>query len=67
MSPAFAKGRGLSPAFAKGGGQKVNDDGRRTTDDDQRMITIVHFSLRLRCANNTSFNVLLAAMHSDCL
>ena len=33
---------------------KVNDDGRttdgrRTTDDGQRMITIVHLSLRLRC------------------
>ena len=32
---------------------KVNDgrttDGRRTTDDGQRVITIVHLSLRLRC------------------
>ena len=34
---------------------KVNDgrtDGRRTTDDGQRMITIVHLSLRLRCTKN---------------
>ena len=29
---------------------KVYDDGR-TTDDGQRMITIVHLSLRLRCTN----------------
>ena len=31
---------------------KVNDDGR-TTDDGQRMITIVHLSLRLRCTKKT--------------
>ena len=30
---------------------KVKDDGRRT-DDGQRMITIVHLSLRLRCTKN---------------
>ena len=27
----------------------TTDDGRRTTDDGQRVITIVHLSLRLRC------------------
>ena len=33
---------------------KVKDDRRRTqtTDDGQRMITIVHLSLRLRCTKN---------------
>ena len=31
---------------------KVNDDGRRTTDNRQRMITIVHFGFRLRCTKN---------------
>ena len=42
---------------------KVNDDGRRTddertddgpTDDGQRMITIVHLSLRLRCTKKNA-------------
>ena len=43
---------------------KVNDgrtkDGRRTTDDGQRVITIVHLSLRLRCTKKFFQNTLNA-------
>ena len=31
--------------------EKLTTDGRRTTQDGQRVITIVHLSLRLRCTN----------------
>ena len=33
---------------------KLTTDGPRTTDDGQRMITIVHLSLRLRCTNKST-------------
>ena len=36
---------------------KVND-GRRTTDDGQRVITIVHLSLRLRCTKKFAYEKL---------
>ena len=45
---------------------KVNDgrtDDGRTTDDGQRMITIVHLSLRLRCTKNRDAANLMRHFH----
>ena len=49
----------------------VNDDGWRTddrqTDDGERMITIVHLSLRLRCTNNYIDICLIHSKYHMCM